>query len=235
MFNSCFFPEPPRDAGCGAHQWAAEGKVAEVCCSYFLHQCGVLPHLHDHFYLGRLLPPNQWNGLFKFKLFRIISTDLTKSFKFFFCKLQAWCVHFCNIFLIFLLLVNIFLRLPNLLILKELRFKFEDITDKIIKENYTDIFDRSSVYSNASSYNFVFSMSVFPFLTRTLLNLTFFYLSLVASLPLQDLFRLSTDGRRDHNLGIGVLLFPHKCQLIDFFSFLQSLPRSLVQPLTECR
>lgn len=54
--------EPPRDAGSGAHQRAAEGQMAEVCCSHLLYQCGFLPHHHDHLYPGGLLPSDAGNG-----------------------------------------------------------------------------------------------------------------------------------------------------------------------------
>lgn len=56
--------ESPWDAGCGAHQRAAESQVAEVCCRHLLHQCCVLPVDHDHLHPGGLLPPIRGNGTY---------------------------------------------------------------------------------------------------------------------------------------------------------------------------
>ena len=54
--------EPPRDAGGGAHQRAAEGQMAEVWCRHLLHQRGFLPHHHDHLHPGGLLPSDAGEG-----------------------------------------------------------------------------------------------------------------------------------------------------------------------------
>lgn len=56
--STCVPPEPPRDAGRGAHQRAAEGQVAQVWGCLLLHQRGLLPQRHDHLHPGRLLPPH---------------------------------------------------------------------------------------------------------------------------------------------------------------------------------
>lgn len=51
-------PEPPRDAGRGAHQRAAARQVAQVWGRLLLHQRGLLPLRHGHLHPHRLLPPH---------------------------------------------------------------------------------------------------------------------------------------------------------------------------------